>query len=228
MNGKVTHFTVKAAISFGKRPIQSVNYPIFAQIFEQMRGIYFILILLSATTISCSNSANSEKSTSTAAMPAAKPASKLSDAGTQKLTSLVADYYGLKDAFVATNVARVDSAASKMLSSADALTAYLKEDSANGATLKPYLDTISSETKNLLATKDETCEKKRIPFSKISDQLCTMLKKADVKNAGIYQQHCPMAFDDKGGNWLSNESEIKNPYFGKKMLECGDVTDSLK
>jgi hypothetical protein len=36
-----------------------------------------------------------------------------------------------------------------------------------------------------------------------------------------------MAFDDKGAYWLSAESEIKNPYFGKKMLECGEVTDSL-
>jgi hypothetical protein len=36
-----------------------------------------------------------------------------------------------------------------------------------------------------------------------------------------------MAFDNKGAHWLSNNPEIKNPYFGKKMLECGEVTDTL-
>jgi Cu(I)/Ag(I) efflux system membrane fusion protein len=36
-----------------------------------------------------------------------------------------------------------------------------------------------------------------------------------------------MAFDNKGAYWLSNVSEIKNPYFGEKMLTCGSVQDSL-
>ena len=55
-----------------------------------------------------------------------------------------------------------------------------------------------------------------------------MLKKADLKNAGVYREYCPMAFDEKGAYWLSNDPEIKNPYFGNKMLDCGDVEDSLK
>jgi Cu(I)/Ag(I) efflux system membrane fusion protein len=36
-----------------------------------------------------------------------------------------------------------------------------------------------------------------------------------------------MAFNNKGAYWLSNEREIKNPYFGSEMLECGSVEDSL-
>ena len=56
----------------------------------------------------------------------------------------------------------------------------------------------------------------------------SLLKQADLRNAGIYRQYCPMAFNDKGAYWLSDETDIKNPYFGKKMLECGEVTDTLK
>ena len=43
-----------------------------------------------------------------------------------------------------------------------------------------------------------------------------------------------MAFGDEVANWISNSSEIMNPYLGKKhakykdgMLHCGEVTDSL-
>jgi Cu(I)/Ag(I) efflux system membrane fusion protein len=36
-----------------------------------------------------------------------------------------------------------------------------------------------------------------------------------------------MAFNDAGAYWLSKTSDIKNPYFGKKMLICGEVKDSL-
>ena len=36
-----------------------------------------------------------------------------------------------------------------------------------------------------------------------------------------------MANDDKGGYWLSIEKEIKNPYFGSKMLKCGEVKGTI-
>jgi Cu(I)/Ag(I) efflux system membrane fusion protein len=36
-----------------------------------------------------------------------------------------------------------------------------------------------------------------------------------------------MAFDNKGAYWLSDQAKIRNPYFGDKMLECGEVKDTL-
>ena len=43
----------------------------------------------------------------------------------------------------------------------------------------------------------------------------------------VYYQYCPMAFNNKGAYWLSNQSVIRNPYFGNEMLECGKVEDSV-
>ena len=43
----------------------------------------------------------------------------------------------------------------------------------------------------------------------------------------VYVQHCPMAFDNKGADWLSFDSEIRNPYFGDKMMKCGITKDTL-
>ena len=39
----------------------------------------------------------------------------------------------------------------------------------------------------------------------------------------LFKMHCPMAFDDKGANWLQRGEEIFNPYFGSEMLSCGVV-----
>ncbi len=196
-----------------------------------MRLLYSAFLFVAIGLVSCNNNntnTGSEKDNKAQVVNTQAPQSKLNEAGTQKLVALISDYYSLKDAFVATKAAVADSAGARLINSADSLAAFLKTDSANAPLLKPYLDTISTEAKNLVALKDESCEKKRLPFSKISDMMFVLLKNAGMKNAGIYQEYCPMAFDSKGANWLSNDPDIKNPYFGKKMLECGEVTDSLK
>jgi membrane fusion protein, copper/silver efflux system len=35
--------------------------------------------------------------------------------------------------------------------------------------------------------------------------------------------HCPMAFDDRGGDWLQESEQIRNPYYGASMLKCGEI-----
>lgn len=44
----------------------------------------------------------------------------------------------------------------------------------------------------------------------------------------VYQVICPMAFNDKGGSWLSDRAVIRNPYYGGDMLECGDVVAIIR
>ena len=44
----------------------------------------------------------------------------------------------------------------------------------------------------------------------------------------LYQAHCPMYNENKGAIWLSETAEIKNPYFGSKMLNCGSVQAEIE
>ena len=44
----------------------------------------------------------------------------------------------------------------------------------------------------------------------------------------LYKDYCPMYNDKKGAIWLSEKKEIKNPYYGKKMLTCGSVKEEIK
>lgn len=52
-----------------------------------------------------------------------------------------------------------------------------------------------------------------------------------VKNFGadrtLYRANCPMANDKKGADWISETKEIRNPYMGKKMPECGSVKETI-
>lgn len=161
--------------------------------------------------------------------PSLPPSSKLGDTATQQLMGMVTDYYAMKEAFVKENAATVVSTAKTLESSAASLKETILSDSLNAVALQPALDTIIEFAGSITKLYPEgAVEKSRPYFEKISDNMFALLKTAELKNARVYRQFCPMAFNDKGAYWLSSEEEIRNPYFGKKMLECGEVTDSLK
>jgi hypothetical protein len=61
-------------------------------------------------------------------------------------------------------------------------------------------------------------------FGSLSANLYAMLKTFKDNGVTLYQQYCPM--EKKG--WLSELSTIKNPYLGKKMLDCGVTKETLK
>ena len=70
-------------------------------------------------------------------------------------------------------------------------------------------------------------EKQRELFSQFTEKVEPLFKESISKGA-IYKQFCPMAFEGKGGYWISNVEEIRNPYYGEKMLKCGKVTETIK
>jgi len=193
-----------------------------------MRLIYIILSCCLLVFTGCNDAQdNKQQSTPQSQTSRERVQSKLSGEGTMALMTAVSKYYALKNAFVATKAPIVDSTAAQLVISAENLQTLLQKDTVNYTILKPYIDTIAAQSKMITTIKDESCEKQRLAFDVLSSAMYGLLKKVDIKNAGIYHTYCPMAFNDKGAYWLSDESEIKNPYFGKKMLECGEVTDSL-
>jgi len=72
--------------------------------------------------------------------------------------------------------------------------------------------------------KAEDLESARRPFALVSDALARVLK--ELGHAGpddLVSVHCPMAFSNRGAEWIQRGEEIRNPYFGAAMLGCGDV-----
>ncbi len=70
-------------------------------------------------------------------------------------------------------------------------------------------------------------ENQRELFSQLAEKVEPLFKES-ISEGAIYKQFCPMAFDGKGGYWISDVEEIRNPYYGEKMLKCGKVTETIK
>jgi uncharacterized protein YdbL (DUF1318 family) len=152
--------------------------------------------------------------------------SKNSSDFNSKFTNFLNSYYHLKDAFVLSNADLANTSASLLVTTADSLN--LKEVKADTSILemaKGYLQTVSSEAKALAQEKD--IEAKRKSFQMISDAMYDLVRTIRFDKDVVYHQFCPMAFNDAGAYWISATADIKNPYFGKKMLTCGEVKDSI-
>lgn len=70
-------------------------------------------------------------------------------------------------------------------------------------------------------------EHQREHFMSLSKNMYELIK-AFKTETPVYYQHCPMANDGKGADWLSMEEKISNPYLGKSMPTCGKVTETIK
>lgn len=67
----------------------------------------------------------------------------------------------------------------------------------------------------------------RFHFVLLSKDIYTLVK-AFGAGRTLYHDHCPMARDNQGAMWISEIKEVKNPYFGSKMLTCGTVEEVIK
>ncbi len=77
-------------------------------------------------------------------------------------------------------------------------------------------------------SKAGTLEEQRTEFSDLSGQIYCAVKTFGLMGKTVYYQFCPMARDQKGAYWLSELNEIKNPYYGQKMITCGETKETLK
>ncbi len=74
----------------------------------------------------------------------------------------------------------------------------------------------------------KTIEEVRKAFQPISETMIALTNSFKPFDQTLYIQYCPMADSNKGANWISQFEEIKNPYFGKAMLTCGETKSIIK
>ncbi|MFT5731024.1 MAG: Cu(I)/Ag(I) efflux system membrane fusion protein [Desulforhopalus sp.] len=69
---------------------------------------------------------------------------------------------------------------------------------------------------------------RRPHFETLSNALIAAVKASPASfTSEILIMHCPMAFGDRGADWLQMSEPLQNPYFGAAMLTCGDVKERL-
>jgi hypothetical protein len=160
--------------------------------------------------------------------------SKNSTAFDSSFTGLIADYFAVRDALVDWDTVKADQAAYALAGRADSLPIrLLKADSGIVLTAQSLAASIVGEAKGFVG--ETGIGGRRHSFDMLTSEMYDLVRAVQYDGGRIYHIKCPMAFGDSSeGYWLSNTSEIINPYLGKKhptygakMLGCGEITDSL-
>ncbi len=123
---------------------------------------------------------------------------------------VVSDYMAVKDALVQSDTKATKQAAASFLATAQ----KEKMD-----------DKIVNAAKTMVSNNDIKVQ--RTAFKTLTDELIVSIK-ANGSDQTLFVQYCPMAFNNKGANWLSLSEEIRNPYYGDMMLTCGKVEDKIE
>jgi len=125
----------------------------------------------------------------------------------EKVKQAFDEYLAVKDALVRTDASASRKAAGNLQNTL--------------SKVQPEIAEIASQ---IVTT--EAVNQQREIFSKLTAAMEPLLKQA-ISSGKIYKQFCPMAFEGKGDYWYSSSEEIRNPYFGDKMLKCGRVDETI-
>ena len=142
----------------------------------------------------------------------------------QQWGKLLLQYLALKDALVATDSEAGKKAAARLLDALNQVT-YQDLPFELRSYVQKNIGPLKAFTKAI--TEAKYVEDQRQQFLFLSEIIIRNLKTIGGSGQTLYLQHCPMAFNDKGGDWVSAGREVRNPYFGDEMLRCGIVKDSL-
>lgn len=140
------------------------------------------------------------------------------------IKEIVSNYLTLKNALTKDN-GKDAAVAGK------AIVANLGSLDANGLPAdkkKAFLDvaTDAKEHATHIGDNPDKLDHQREHFDMLSKDVNDLLKTFDAGQK-LYQVFCPMYNDGKGATWISEFKEIKNPYYGSKMLTCGSVKKEL-
>jgi len=154
---------------------------------------------------------------------------KHSEEFNQSVSNAINTYLDMKNAFADADTIKIKDKCQKFISSVDSLklSDLNKDDSLILASVQQQVSDIKANAEDILQQKDIT--EMREDFRMVSENLYPFLRTISYEGSKLYWQSCPMAFgEDKEGSWISNSSEIINPYLGKNHSDCGEIKDSVQ
>jgi len=200
-----------------------------------MKKIVFgLLATLTVLTYACSeNASNKQTSEQTPAAQEENTEVKVVKASFTNVDAGVAAYIKkITDSYLQIKNALIGGKATEAGDAAKTLAAAIKgfDKSLLAADQKKVYDQYEAglkENAEHIAQSTGDIEHQRERFADMSEGMYAVVK-AFGGGKTMYHDHCPMAKNGKGAMWLSETKEIKNPYFGEKMMECGEVEEEIQ
>jgi len=186
---------------------------------------FMLAILISISLFSCGST--QEQTVEPDIVPA-QEGKIYPDSTLAAMQQLLKNYYAVKDALVKSDAAEAKMNAALLSKSVInvSIVSLKVNDPTIYATAAESLHIIQTSSETLAQT--NSLQTQREVFETLSDHIYDLVRTTKPSGIAAYKQYCPMAFNDKGAYWLSDTSHIQNPYFGKKMLICGEVQETLR
>ena len=134
---------------------------------------------------------------------------------------ILANYYAVKNALIADDGKIANAQAGELVKTL-ATVSMAKMNEEQHKVFMDLSDKIKSNAEQI--SKNTDVKKQRGYFNDLSNDVFALVKGLKANTNPVYQQYCPM----KKAYWLSDNAAVKNPYYGKAMLTCGKVTETLK
>ncbi|MCK0145378.1 DUF3347 domain-containing protein [Arenibacter sp. F26102] len=138
----------------------------------------------------------------------------------EKAIAVINGYLSLKEALVADDSDAAVKTSKKLVATLDNFDTSTYSDTEQ-AKLQDIIEEAMDHAEQIA---ESPIELQREHFKVLSKDVTDMIAITGA-HTKLYEQFCPMY--DKGTAWLSASKEIKNPYYGSKMLACGKVQKEL-
>lgn len=139
----------------------------------------------------------------------------------KQLSAALPDYLAISDALAASDHPAAQKAAGKLVETLSGI-----RDEKLSESERELWGKIGPRMKNDAEHINKTgdIERQREHFAPLSNDMFTALTAFKANGIEVYQHYCPM----KKATWLSASKEVRNPYYGARMLTCGSLRSSLK
>ena len=148
----------------------------------------------------------------------------VSTAAINPFKSVFENYFLLKDALIQTSGSGSAEAAKNLSASLNAIKMDELPMDVHTVWMKVMKD-LMFDAEHISET--QAVAHQREHFASLSKNMYALMK-VSKSETETYYQFCPMYNKGKGANWLSKDSEIKNPYYGSQMLSCGRTQETIK
>ncbi|MDY7038753.1 MAG: DUF3347 domain-containing protein, partial [Thermodesulfobacteriota bacterium] len=143
----------------------------------------------------------------------------------EQIDGVLAFYFKIQTALSHDNMRLVQKQSDLLLEAIEGVDMRLLEGPGHMIWMK-YFGNLIKQGNAMKSASDIT--EQRESFHLLSRDLKSVVKKFGTSGKhSVLQFHCPMAFGGKGADWLQDNKDLQNPYFGKKMFKCGEQTDTL-
>jgi hypothetical protein len=188
-----------------------------------MKAIFYGMALLTGLS-ACNNNtpttAEKKADTVTTGSQAGNTTTQPAPAG-----EIINAYIQLKNALADDNSSRAADAGKNLSAAIE----NIQTGSLTAAQKKVYEDVIEdmNEHAEHIVHNADNIKHQREHFETLSKDLYDLTKVIKPSQT-LYHDFCPMYNEGNGAAWISEAKEIRNPYLGKEMLECGKIKEEIK